>query len=84
VVKYPWFFSRLPRAPGKLFDERTVLNYDYHLSFREAYFCYLLFGLQYLSPGKWSDTRYFDFSKARTMRTDFAAAEAVVYLELVK
>lgn len=32
AVEYPWFFSRLPPAPGKLLDAGSVLNFDYVLS----------------------------------------------------
>lgn len=32
AVEYPWFFSRLPSAPGKLLDAGSTLNYDYVLS----------------------------------------------------
>ena len=32
VVEYPWFFSRLPAAPGRLLDAGSVLNYEDVLS----------------------------------------------------
>lgn len=32
VVEYPWFFSRLPRRPGKLLDAGSVLNHGHILS----------------------------------------------------
>jgi hypothetical protein len=32
VVEYPWFFSRLPRTPGKLLDAGSVLNHGHILS----------------------------------------------------
>jgi SAM-dependent methyltransferase len=32
AVEYPWFFSHLPSAEGKLLDAGSVLNYDYVLS----------------------------------------------------
>ncbi|HWH57141.1 MAG TPA: class I SAM-dependent methyltransferase [Terriglobales bacterium] len=32
AVEYPWFFSRLPAAEGRLLDAGSVLNYDFVLS----------------------------------------------------
>jgi hypothetical protein len=32
AVEYPWFFSRLPHATGRLLDAGSVLNYHYILS----------------------------------------------------
>ncbi len=31
IVEYPWFFSRLPIAPGRLLDAGSVLNFDFLL-----------------------------------------------------
>jgi len=53
-------------------------------SSRETYFRYINSGWQISSPGECRDARYFDPSDGGTVRTDFAAAEAVVCLELVK
>jgi SAM-dependent methyltransferase len=51
---------------------------------REVYFRYTSSGWQISSPDECRDARYFDPSLGKVMRTDFAAAEAVVCLELVK
>ncbi|PYX33224.1 MAG: hypothetical protein DMG77_00985 [Acidobacteria bacterium] len=53
-------------------------------SSREVYFRYTSSGWQISSPEECRDARYFDPSLGKVMRTDFAAAEAVVCLELVK
>lgn len=51
---------------------------------REVYFRYTPSGWQISSAAECRDAGYFDPSKGRTIRTDLAAAEAVVCLELVK
>jgi len=53
-------------------------------SSRAAYFKYTDSGWQISSPDECREARYFDPSKGGTIRTDFAAAEAIVCLELVK
>jgi hypothetical protein len=51
---------------------------------REVYFRYTPAGWQISSSAECRNARYFDPSKRRTIKTDFAAAESVVCLELVK
>ena len=53
-------------------------------SSRELYFRYTPSGWQISSPDECHDAGYFDPSQSTTLRTDFAAAEAVVCLELMK
>jgi SAM-dependent methyltransferase len=63
---------------------RKVLDVFRPASSREVYFRYTNSGWQVSSPDECRDARYFDPSNAGTIKTDFAAAEAVVCLELVK
>jgi hypothetical protein len=53
-------------------------------SFREQYFRYTSSGWQVSSDHDCRDARYFDSSQSDTVGTEFAAAEAVICLELVK
>jgi len=53
-------------------------------SSRETYFRHTSSGWQVSSPDECRDARYFDPTEGKTIRTDFAAAEAIVCLELVK
>lgn len=32
IIEYPWFFSRLPKLPGRLLDAGSILNFDYIIS----------------------------------------------------
>ena len=53
-------------------------------SYQETYFRHTSSGWQVSSPDECRDARYFDPTQGKTIRTDFAAAEAIVCLELVK
>jgi len=53
-------------------------------SLQRAYFRYTQSGWQYSLPDECRDARYFDQTQGENVRTEFAAAEAIVCLELVK
>jgi len=71
----------------QVFDIRMVRNLQdvfRPASCRETYYRYTNSGWQISSEDECRDARYFDPSKGGTVKTDFAAAEAVVCMELVK
>jgi len=71
----------------QIFDSdmvQSVINLFRPVSSQETYFRYTSGGWQYSSATACRNARYFDPSKGGTITTDFAAAEAVVCLELVK
>lgn len=71
----------------QIFDSEMVqklLSVFKPSAFQEAYFRYTSSGWQTSSADECRDARYFDPSEGRTIKTEFAAAEAVVCLELVK